>query len=920
MLKKYSSNKNTNQDTTYYNDMINLSGSFNNMNSMIRNQKMDSRIINSRNEKVAYMRNPMRNDSAMNFNMNRNSSDSINKINSTKINSNADSDKLGIIKNFEINSTNNDNGDKTDINKSSSKYLESEESNNNNNYNKIILNNKNFNNRLKKNLKLTNYNNYNNLNIDLTNKNLGVKGNFESTNEKDFRNLFNYNNSVKAEKIFNKNFNYQTDFSLNLVAEQENNLNLENGSMKNEESKYSKLKNFYAKNNLGMLKNLNNISAIDSNIINNSNALAKAENEEISYTENTPINKIGKTSFFTQSKISPLLVPISNKYSNNKSIYYNRNLDNSVHTPTKLFQLTNLKGENILIKNNNNKKNEVESNVECNSLLIKNLKNSRNKNIDLNEKNYSNFISNNTIKYMNTRDSYSFNKLNTSKQKIISKDYGDYKKIIIPKIRIVSRNNVEKTLNLENYFAEKNTKNEASCIINETFVNKTTNNNNINFEFNKERSSGNSNVNLNNKNNKLKNCINENNQIAKANDNSDNNFFTNQKSNKIKNEDKNKKEVKIHYAIQNTNNISVFNNDNYCNDSNFNHGNLYKNVNFDNNQIDSAKKNKNIYLQENLKELIFDKNTLEKKVEKLDHLSNNHLSNKESGIRSYIKDKISNYDNPKNNSSPIEIIKESKNSLVDKLPEDNNIKKNYDGLIIHKTKDVMSDVNDSNIVCLNKSSKCSSQKDIIITDSNENEEIDISGKLISIDNSNTSLIKKNSTKNSLKEKPDDFNNLKINSHQGETFIKENKGSNFSLKNNFLKENNTIIDSKVTILDINSFKNSNVNSKQKIGLESEKEILTKDITKEEKFNIDNLIKNLQVKNETVEIAKENNSKIVNYTIKVDSHINDTNNSLNTIDEKNKKDEKNKNDKSKNIINKKRGTFGMFKQVKFFLRIK
>jgi len=476
-------------------------------------------------------------------------------------------------------------------------------------------------------------------------------------------------------------------------------------------------------------------------------------------------------------------------------------------------------------------------------------------NADIKKKNITNLNFSNSIRKRILRNSIKNSDMPIDK----SKDLNDYKKIINPKIRIVSRNIEEKGSYKSQTFNEQKNIQE----MNNNFINRTT------PPPQEEKEKKVLDI-YKDQNTKLCNEVrgdNENylsNKISIEKENNVNSHFidkrpsfnNNEGNNKYFNSDENLKfglQIESNKMIKESRKDASTIKENYKNHDT-------RNENQDSNNINT---NENFNACCNCK--ILKKNLCQKE--------NNE---------SVVSKKENNYENNR-----IEDDKEMTFNMG------NNFKKCFNDIVSAPSKEALLDETDTNLAFMNKSSKNSSQKDFIISDSNDVEEFEKSGKLITMDYSYSTLKKKFSNPNSLKEKND-----------------KKKGSNYSLSNNLINQISNNIESKLSILDINGLKNYNSNPKV-ISKDSDKDIiknnLSNKMTTEDKIKIENLLKNLNKKDDLSEqITDSENNSLKNLKVKE-----------NMFESEKEIKVKNDDDKSTKI---EIGNFGVFRGVNIFLIFK
>lgn len=756
-----------------------------------------------------YIKNPISNDSVLNINLFGNDlSNSTHKINSTNINSLSEFEKLTNYKNIDSQT------------KNSSKYLETEESNYTNNHLNINTN-------LNKQMKINNFHE-----VNLSNENafrkidLNKLGRISLNNQG--RNMPDLNNKFMLNYL-------ETDTEINNTSSEYGQPNI---------SKFSKIKNFYSRNNFSKINDRSTdlINKTEADLIMNSNNIKK--------------------NALLRRPYSPFLLPKTNKISNSKNIQFSYNINNSIHTPTKLFQIPvfhkdfNKIGENI-----NNKKKEK------NNLSPKKDDNSNN-NYNFPNINFSNSIKNRILQK---------SIINSNTPNNLSMEFNDFKKIINPKIRIVSRNMDERA-----YYNSQTVNDKKNNITedNNRYINKTT-------PFSLE----------DNKDTKIYNFeVNNKNYYKLEKDHSQNNKLNNLNYlNPLEHND--------NFLLQERQTFNSYNDfENISSNNNDNKNNIINNVLKSESKKEVKESSKN---SSNISEDLENPNTKsesqnEKKFNSNENVNNCFNCNKNLQSNYNHNEKGKKNDTKKENILPINRSEEDREMAFN---VGSNYNRNFNDIVSTTSKEAILDENDANLAFINKSSKNSSQKDYVISDSNEVEEIEISGKLISMDYSNSTLKKKSSTNNSLRDKNDKLNSLN----------KKNKGSNYSLKNNLVNQaSNNNIESKVSILDISGLKNSSLNplfnnkDSQKEFLKSN---LNKVISKEDKIKIENLIRNLD-------------SKIDSRNRNFNSNDNSLKN-LNVQDNKIEREREivEKNDEFKtthksNSLNNRNGSFGVFKEVFIF----
>jgi hypothetical protein len=775
-----------NNHENYCNELSDLSSIKN--NTFLYKKKYSNPHINDKSLDN-YIRNPISNDSALNINLFGNDlSESNQKINLTNINSLCDLEKLNNFKNI-------DSGTKN-----SSKYLETEYSNYNNPQN--------FTSKINKNLKINNFNGYNFNNdnpykrVDLNSQNykFGRKSLLiQGRNRQDIHNKFILSN-------------LDTDTEMNYSSS-------ENGHPKiSKFSKFSKMKNFYSKNNFCKMDDIN------------SNFINQTETNSMMYCYN---NELRKPSH------SPILIPLTNQNINTKKINYNYNLNNSINTPTKLFHIPGFKMSNNIDKDiNKTSQNENFSNKF-------NLNNADMKKQNITNLNFSNSIRKRILQ----------NSIKNSDMPIYkSKDLNDYKKIINPKIRIVSRNIEGKgSYKSQTFNEQKDIQEMDNNFINRTIPLPQEEKEKKLFDIYKDQNTNLYNEVRGDNENYLSNVISiekENNVVSNFIDKRPS-FNNNDDKNKYINSDEN-----LNCGLENESNKMIKESrkdastikENYKNDSrNENQDTMYINTNENFNACCNCKT-----LPKNLSQK--EKNESEESKKENNHANNRNEDDKEMTFNM-----------------------------------GNNYKKIFNDIVSAASKEALLDEIDTNLAFMNKSSKNSSQKDFIISDSNDVEEFEISGKLITMDYS--TLKKKSSPQNSLKEKND-----------------KNKGSNYYLRNNVINQISNNIESKLSILDISGLKNSNSNPKV-IRKDSDKDIMKNNMSNkmptEDKIKIENLLKNLNKKDDlSKQITESRNDSLKN--LKVKENIFES-----------EKEIKEKNDENKNtnngIVN-----FGVFRGVNIFLK--
>ena len=536
------------------------------------------------------------------------------------------------------------------------------------------------------------------------------KENFEVKGINSENCIDNNNNYKKIDNI--KNCNNNKNISRNSMNISSNHLinYMETDSDNNKYKQFSKLKNFYA----------------------------KTKNNLINKTSNDIINDSkGEKSLFLKNSHSPIGLPISTKSINNKNIYYNYNLNNTLNTPTKLFEISNPK--------------YIDKSLEKSYIKNHNKINDKDENFD-----YS----------------------NSFKNKIFSNyKYSNYKKILNSKIRIVSRNMDEKLFtdntNINDFcFSTKNNLNSSQ---NKNFTENTSNFNTSGISDSETKLVYNEKI--------IKKIISEN------------------------------KEIEFLKSSLIPNNI-------ISNDTEFY---LIKGS-------QEKKNNENNSLFENIKE----------NSNKIFEGKENSFITQESSSK--ICPNCSN-----NNSNKI-----NENNLVNKLDEEKNINfsnpenKVQDGNNLTK-EEIKFD--NFNIKVENKSSKDSSQKDFVISDSNNEieEEMEISANFTSGKNSHSHLTKINSENYSLKHLINE--NLKENSNN-------NSKKNLNIKNNNNINMNNNQDSRMTILNVTEIKK---NSRKKIDYENLKEGKQgnlNEMSNEDKIKIENIIRNIDENNRN-QISPEKN---------------------------------------------------------------
>jgi len=861
MLKKFQI---SNNQEKYCNDISNLSSVKTQNFSTYNNSKNNNSML-YKNDKSPdyYINNPTSNDSVLNSNLLANElSDSNHRKNFFNKNSLNDFEKVNI--RSEIDS----------ISKNNSKYLESDDTNN---YQDLILNNINANKKIS------------------------------------FINPRKISPQIKTDFIINN-----SDISY------ENKNNIYNKNNNPQIIKYSKIKNLNAPSDIRKSNN------IRTNFI--------TENVD----ENVLIcTKTDKNNSFAKPSLSPILFPITNKNTTKKKIDYKHDLNNSIHTPTKLFQIPPLnfsnkieckagKREEKLIKSplkndiyngiqNNFNSNVNESFIKINQAMKNDLSCNLNFRNSIKEKNFQNGLK------------------NTNTPINISRNSPQFRKILNPKIRIVSRNMDEKVYMNTEISEEKNFnyQNIINNSNNDKIKDYNTSSEIIKFNERHIKDSNQSNMIINN--------VNEDVFIDK-NDTNGKNIYRSSNIEKpcskimdmlIKNNENFKKNLDDE-IIKNSTKTNYSNKEVNITLNNQVRENLIKQKEtlvskekLDSNSKKEIDKNVQDYYEQSLnsntnepiiKPLINNKKEQDSsRHSKINNKNENedtkNIQNDQNKINNDLDKKILENENLRNN---IELEKTEKNFILDHINSNGsnfNVKqKNSNDVISITSKEAILDQNDSNLIYIKKSSKLSSQNDYVISDSNEIEEIEISGKLISRENS-ISTSKKHFvllSQTSLKEKNEESNVLKIN-------ININKGSNFSLKNNLIRENSNNIDSGVSLNDNDDLKKINNKLNQKIKLESDKEDTSKknqnkEILEAERLKIENLIKNLENVQHQNDI-NDNNCQNENILIEESRCINNKiKDNLNICNIHNIYDKLFDFLKSQNnILNNNKNNFGAFKEV-------
>lgn len=753
-------------------------------------------------------------------------SDSNQKINLTNINSLSEFEKLNLYKNIDSQ------------NKNSSKYLETEDSH----FNNPIINS-----TPNKQVKINNFNegNFSNANVY---KMIDGDTHYKRVDKINF-----YSKERNRPDIMNDN----SDMRYQETETEINNTSCEYGPLKI--SNYAKIKDFYSRNNKGKLIDIssNLINDNDEDIITNSNNIEKN-------------NSLGRPNY-------PFLFPLTNKNMNSNKIHFNFNVNNSINTPTKLFhnpafRLENKIGENTTKINDNN--------IVNSSLFDKSNFYSTSKRVNPLDKhivsnlNFNNSIKNRILQNSNKNPNVSPNN---------SKEFHDIKKIINPKIRIVSRNVNERA----NY--DPHTANDKSINMTEDFnslINKTSpslieEKNTFNIENNLVEESQ-----VKNKDSDEKVYIQSKEQnLQKASSFGKNsaNYMEHSSTNKTPQDEKDSDDPN-NYNCFNRNNINI--NENLNN----NFKNETKNINKESSKNSST-------IDEDYK----NRDTKSEYQKKLQIHSNQDLNNNFNSDKNIVNNQNQNEEDPKADSKKEYIRPHSRNEEEKEMTFNvgNNFQKNFNDIVSTTSKEAILDENDANLAFINKSSKNSSQKDYVISDSNEVEEIEISGKLASMDYSSSTLKKISSPHNSLRDKIEKMNSTNT----------KNIGSNCSLKNNLVNQASNYIDTKMTILDVSGLKICGSNSKF-ITKDSEKEMtmksqFNKNISKEDKIKIDNLIRNLDKKLDSRnknDQGQNNSNKDLNAYGK-NTEIKEKVNEMKTIF------------KSNSLTNK-TGSFGFFREVLFY----
>ncbi len=621
---------------------------------------------------------------------------------------------------------------------------------------------------------LAKFNNYKN--IDSQTKN---SSNYLETEESKYNNALNINCNLNKQLLIN-NFN-----EINLNNENGykridlNRLNVNNKFMLNFLETDNEINNTSSESGLPEISKFAKIKDFYSR--NNLSKINDISASLINQTEgdlNQNSNNIEKNTSLDKQKYRSILLPMTNKNINSKKMQFSYNLNNFTQTPTKLFHIPEFK--KVINKTEDSINIPNENNKPNRSLIESPNRNYLSKHHHISPN--LNFI--NSIKNRINQKSIKTSDTPTN----ISND-NDYKKKIHPKIRIISRNVEER-----DHSETINDKHKHDKIT----------------EINNSYKNGVTPISICNKTDQTKNLY------TKETEKLNMDYLDQIKNSKVQDTES-----------YNNNDENIYVNDKYNNHNSLKNQSMIK-------VYKSNKEASNV---------VEEFNKLDRKIETqktTDFISNENL-NRSCNCKKNLQDNQNHNerdqieDEKKENYIPYSRNDEDR-EITFNVSKDSN--KNFTDNGSVTSKEAIFDENDSNIAFINKSSKNSSHKDYVISDSND-VEIEISGKLISMDYSNSTLKKKASTNKSFSQKDDKINYL--NSKKRE--------SKNSLKLFLANQVSNHIDSKVTILDISGLKNSNSNAQATIK-DSHKEFLKANLNKnhcqDDKIEIENLIKNLDKK--------------------------------------------------------------------------